>query len=126
MKKESQDFVSEVSTNFKRGTTEMLLLAILTQQDRYVYELSKLLKEMSMGLFDIQGPSMYTVLYRMEAHGFVSTWTEPVGKKQRVYYHILPAGRAYLQQITEAYHSISDGVSAVLAATIEKPEEVQE
>ena len=40
MEKDLEAYVAEVSTNFKRGTTEMLLLALLTLQDWYVYELS--------------------------------------------------------------------------------------
>ena len=117
VEKDLNELVSEVSTNFKRGTTEMLLLSLLTIQDFYVYELSKVLKETSKGLFDIQGPSLYTVLYRLQDRGFVSSRSEPIGRRTRIYYHILPKGEEYLQRIVESYFSIDDGIMRVLTKT---------
>lgn len=117
MDREWEEWVTEVSTNFKRGTTEMLLLALLTRQDWYVYELSKALQEISTGLFDIQGPSLYTALYRLQDRGFVSSRSEPVGRRNRVYYHILPEGSAYLQGIMKEYFAVNHGVMKVLQHT---------
>ena len=117
MEKELDELVLEVSTNFKRGTTEMLLLSLLTIQDFYVYELSKVLKETSKGLFDIQGPSLYTVLYRLQNKGFVSSRSESVGRRTRIYYHILPEGKQYLKQVVDSYLSIDNGIMQVLSKT---------
>ena len=114
MDKELEYYISEVTTNFKRGTTEMLLLSLLTERDQYAYELSKALKERSHGQFDVQGPSLYTILYRMESRGFVSTWEEKIGRRPRVYYHILPEGERYLRRIKEVYQTVTQGITAVL------------
>lgn len=118
MGKNMSAYVAEVATSFKRGTAEMLLLALLTQKDQYAYELSKALKETSKELFDIQGPSLYTVLYRMQERGFVSTWSEQVGRRTRIYYHILPEGEEYLRRITQEYLNVNHGVLEVLQATV--------
>ena len=61
--------IFEVSTNFKRGSTALLLLSLLSQGDRYTYEISKELKKYSGGLFDVQGPSLYTMLLPFDAFG---------------------------------------------------------
>ncbi len=114
MDKELEYYINEVTTNFKRGTTEMLLLSLLTERDQYTYELSKALKERSHGQFDVQGPSLYTILYRMESRGFVSTWEEKIGRRPRVYYHILPEGERYLRRIKEVYQTVTQGITAVL------------
>ena len=114
MDKELEYYINEVTTNFKRGTTEMLLLSLLTEGDQYTYELSKALKERSHGQFDVQGPSLYTILYRMESRGFVSTWEEKIGRRPRVYYHILPEGERYLRRITEVYQTVTLGITAAL------------
>lgn len=117
MEKDLEAYIAEVSTNFKRGTTEMLLLALLTLQDWYVYELSKVLQEASKGLFDIQGPSMYTALYRLQNRGFVSSRSEPIGRRNRIYYHILPKGEEYLKRVLEEYSGVNRGVLEVLKHT---------
>lgn len=116
MPKDMEYYVAEVVTSFKRGTTEMLLLSLLTTGDRYAYELSKALKEKSKGLFDIQGPSLYTALYRLQEREYVSTREERAGRRIRVYYHILPAGEEYLRRISEEYRAVSAGIAAVLSA----------
>ena len=114
MDQDMEQMVTEVTTNFKRGTTEMLILSLLRKQDRYAYQLSKELKKESGGLFDIQGPSLYTALYRLEKRGFVSTWTEQVGRRPRIYYHILPEGEEFLRLIVAEYHSVQQGIANVL------------
>lgn len=118
MEKNISAYVAEVATSFKRGTAEMLLLALLTQKDQYAYELSKALKETSKELFDIQGPSLYTVLYRMQERGFVSTWSEQIGRRTRIYYHILPSGEEYLRSIMQEYMNVNHGVMEVLKTTV--------
>jgi len=106
--------IFEVSTNFKRGSTEMLLLFLLSQGDRYPYELSKELKVHSGGLFDVQGPSLYTVLYRLEQKGYVSTWEARAGRRIRVYYHLLPSGEEVLRGILREYRAIGQGIENVI------------
>ncbi len=92
----------------------MLLLFLLKERDWYAYELSKALKARSLEHFDIQGPSLYTILYRLQDKGFVSTRDEQAGKRIRVYYHISPAGETYLERIMREYHSVTEGITAVL------------
>ena len=114
MEKTMEYHVNEVMNSFKRGTTEMLLLSLLDLNEMYTYDLSKQLKKMTKGQFDIQGPSLYTVLYRMEARGYVTTRTEMVGKRRRVYYHLEDEGREYLRQIIDGYRLINGCVNTVL------------
>ena len=87
MPKEIEQYLEEMAANFKRGTTEMLLLALLKDGDQYAYELSKALKKKSKGLFDIQGPTLYTALYRLQSHGFVSTREEQAGRRCPLHPH---------------------------------------
>ena len=119
--RELDAMTAEVATNFKRGTTEMLLLSLLTVREYYVYELSKALREISKGLFDLQGPSFYTTLYRLQDKGLVSCRTETVGRRTRVYYRVLPKGGEYLKRIIALYRQTSEGVERVLSETGQLP-----
>lgn len=117
MDNELEKLVAEVTTNFKRGTTELLIMTLLSGKECYAYELSKALKEKSKGLFDIQGPSLYTALYRMEKRGFVATREEKLGRRTRIYYRLLPEGEMFLQAITQSYLSITEGINGVLSSS---------
>lgn len=116
MNSDIQQHIVDVSTNFKRGSTEMLLLSLLSQGERYPYELSKELKAHSGGLFDIQGPSLYTVLYRLEQKGYVSTREVQVGRRIRVYYRLLPSGGEVLEGLLREYRATGAGIEKVLDA----------
>jgi len=115
VEKSIEQYITEVSTNFKRGATEMVILSLLAGKEQYAYELSKALKQTSQGLFDIQGPSLYTALYRMEQKGFVATREQQAGRRIRVYYRLLPDGEVYLERLIQEYRSVSKGIAAVLA-----------
>jgi len=117
MEKNMDRHIFEMTTNFKRGATEMLLLSLLMEKEQYAYELSKALKKTSNGLFDIQGPSLYTALYRLEQKGFLATREQQVGRRIRVYYRILPEGQVYLKRTIEEYHIIKKGIASVLEIT---------
>lgn len=108
--------IMDVSTNFKRGSAEMLLLSLLSQGERYPYELSKELKIHSGGLFDIQGPSLYMVLYRLEQKGYVSTREVQAGRRIRVYYRLLPSGEEVLAGLLREYHAFHAGIENILNA----------
>ena len=114
MGRDIEQQIAEVSTNFKRGATEMLLLSLLQEKEQYAYELAKALKLSTMGRFDIQGPSLYTALYRMEQKGFVATREQQAGRRIRVYYRILPEGEVYLRALVSEYESITSGIRAAL------------
>ena len=123
MEKSIDQHIIEVSTNFKRGATEMLILSLLVGKEQYASELSKALKQASQGLFDIQGPSLYTALYRMEQKGFVATREQQSGRRIRVYYRLLPDGEVYLERLIQEYRSVSKGIAAVLAVSAEERKE---
>ena len=117
MRKNLDQQLTEVTTNFKRGATEMLLMSLLIGKEQYAYELSKALKQTSQELFDIQGPSLYTALYRLEQKGFVATREQQAGHRTRVYYRVLPEGEQYLKRLIAEYRSITKGIFTVLDET---------
>lgn len=104
-----------VQENFKRATVEMLLLALLTEQDMYGYQLCQELAARSNGKFILQEGSMYPILYRLSQKNLVSTRKDIVKKKRpRVYYHIEPEGIAYLKEYISEYRMIQQGAFGVL------------
>lgn len=118
------DSITDISTNFKRGTTEMLLLALLKKQERYAYELVQELNKASDGLFNVQLPSLYIVLYRLHSKGYVDTRTGMHG----IYYRLSPKGREHLDKIVSEYRSISRAINMTLEKSLdqeEKPDETK-
>lgn len=101
--------------NLKKGTTELLLLLLLSQEDMYGYQLTQEIAARSNQLFLIREGSMYPILYRMVERGYISDRKEKVGvRRTRVYYHLEEKGRRYLKQVRAEYDSIHRGISLVV------------
>ena len=77
---------------------DMLVLSLLKVKDCYGYELVKLIKEISNGSLDIKEGTLYPVVHNLLKKEYISCRDEIVNKKIRVYYHIEPIGKEYLEQ----------------------------
>src|SRR5918999_1946950 len=71
----------------KRGSTELLILALLEERDRHGYDLARLIDERSRGEISFHVASLYPTLYRMEDKGLIEgRWVEKAGHRRRRYY----------------------------------------
>ena len=83
----------------KRGSTEMLILALVEDRPRHGYEIAKLIEERSDGVLQFHVASLYPLLYRMEKRGLIKgTWVEKAGERRRRFYKLTAAGRKVLAE----------------------------
>ena len=69
----------------------------------------------SGGRLTTQEGSLYPVLYKLQEQGLISDRKVQVGKRMtRVYYHLEPAGEARLQELTQEYRRITQGVFQII------------
>lgn len=103
--------------SLKRGKNniEMIVLSILCDGDFYGYQLSQLVSEYSKKMISIPEGSLYPALYRLQEEGYVSAAKKLVGKRlERIYYHIEPSGKEYLQTLINDYDYINQAIHNVL------------
>ena len=98
------------------GITDLLVLLILKEKgDSYVYEICKYITENSNELLAIPHNTVYTVMYKLEMENMISEYSKLVGRKRtRVYYHLEPAGEAYLDELLANYRNMSNGFDLIL------------
>lgn len=102
---------------FINGITDLLILSILDSHDSYMYEIVKSISEFSDGLLSISQNTIYTAAYKLENEGKITEYVKLVGKKRtRVYYHLEPEGKKYLDELAESYKNTTDGVLKILSA----------
>ncbi len=83
----------------KRGSTEVLILALLDERQRHGYDISRLIEERSGGAITFHTASLYPTLYRLEDKGLIEgRWVERAGQRRRRYYRLTAAGRKVLAQ----------------------------
>src|SRR2546425_5659579 len=83
----------------KRGSAEVLILALLEQRQRHGYEIGRLIAERSDGAISFHVASLYPTLYRLEDKGLIEgRWIEQRGLRRRRYYRLTAAGRKALAE----------------------------
>jgi PadR family transcriptional regulator PadR len=83
----------------KKGSPELLVLALLKDEDRHGYEIGKLIETRSGGQLQFRIGSLYPVLLRLEEKGLITgRWVEPSGGPRRRHYHLTVKGRAFLKR----------------------------
>jgi transcriptional regulator len=86
-----------VASELKRGSTELLILALVERRPRHGYEIARLIDERSGGAITFHVASLYPTLYRLEDKGLLEgRWVERAGQRRRRYYRITAAGRKVL------------------------------
>src|SRR3954471_13647142 len=81
----------------KKGSTEVLILAILEQDSHHGYEIARLIEQRSGGTLRFTLASLYATLYRMEDRGWIKgRWVEKAGQRRRCHYRITETGRKTL------------------------------
>jgi PadR family transcriptional regulator PadR len=81
----------------KKGSAEVLILAIVEDEAHHGYEIAKLIEQRSQGDLRFTLASLYATLYRMEDRGWIrARWIEKAGQRRRCYYRITEAGRRVL------------------------------
>jgi transcriptional regulator len=81
----------------KRGSAELLILALLDARPRHGYDLSKLIETRSGGHLKFHIDSLYPLLYRLEERGWIKgTWVEKPDERRRRVYKLTAEGRRVL------------------------------
>lgn len=83
----------------KRGSAEMLILALVEDRPRHGYEIAKLIEQRSDGVLQFHVASLYPLLYRLEKRRLISgRWVEKAGQRRRRFYKLTAAGQKILNE----------------------------
>ena len=103
-----------LARELKRGTAELMILALLEERERHGYELARLIGERSHGAINFHVASLYPTLYKMEEKGLLDArWVEKAGQRRRRYYRITAAGRKALKSHRSVWETFFEGLHRV-------------
>ena len=106
----STSFTPEV----KKGSAELLVLALVEERPRHGYEISKLIEARSGGALSFHVASLYPMLYRLERRGWVEgRWVEKAGQRRRRYYKLTAEGRKVLARQRSVWRSFMTALDRV-------------
>lgn len=101
-------------TELKRGSADLMILAVLEGRARHGYEIAKLIDDRSDGVLRFHVGSLYPMLYRMERRGWIDgKWIEKAGQRRRRYYRLTAAGRKVLTEQRTSWHELLTALQRV-------------
>ena len=98
----------------KKGSAELLILALVDARARHGYEISKLIEQRSGGRLKFKVASLYPLLYRLEERGWIAgKWVEKAGERRRRFYRLTPEGKRVLAAQRDHWRQFVDAIAQI-------------
>ncbi len=97
------------------GSMAMLVLKLLSEGDKYGYEMIEALRQRSQNVFELKAGTLYPLLHNLEEKKMLVSYEKEVPGKVRKYYSITKEGRKMLAAKEEEWREYSNAVLHVLA-----------
>jgi transcriptional regulator len=105
---------SSPDQEWKKGSAELLVLAVLETQPRHGYDISKLIHLRSGGVLSFHVTSLYPLLYRLEERGWITgKWIEKPDQRRRRYYTITAEGQKVLSAQRKSWKEFVTAIGRV-------------
>ena len=98
----------------RKLTKGFLILAILEQGDSYGYEISQTIKLIA----NIKESTLYPILKKLEASGFLTTYSREFQGRMRKYYSLTNRGVEQLVTLKEEWTLYTDTVNGIIEGSI--------
>lgn len=103
------------SREWKKGSTELLVLSLLEARPRHGYEIGKLIEARSGGRLRFRISALYPVLCRLEDRELIKgRWIERAGERRRRYYRLTSEGRKVLAQERSNWREFMAAINRVV------------
>jgi len=93
---------------------EFLILAVLEQGDSYGYEISQTIKLIA----NIKDSTLYPILKKLEASGFLTTYSREFQGRMRKYYSLTNRGVEQLVTLKEEWTLYTETVNGIIEGSI--------
>ena len=107
----------KIDKSLLSGTTVLLVLSLLQQEDQYGYQMIAALSARSDNVFQMKEGTLYPVLHTLEKQGHIKSYEKetPQGRKRK-YYRLTAKGQRLLGEKAAEWKAFSQGVEKVVSA----------
>ena len=107
------------SRELKKGSAELLILALVEARPRHGYDIGKLIQSKSDGELKFNVASLYPLLYRLEKRGWIEgRWTERANERRRRLYSLTPVGKDVLAAQRRGWRTFARAVSRIAGVEV--------
>ena len=107
------------STDLVQGTLHMLILKTLALEPMHGYGIGVRLEQISKGVFQVNGGSLFPALRRLERAGLIKgDWHATENNRRAKYYALTPSGRMKLRQETRDWEVQAAAIARIPSRVI--------
>ena len=107
-----------ISRELLKGSTDMLVLSLLENENMYGYEMIKKLTEKSENVFELQEGTLYPILHSLEEKNYITSYWDKTASKKIKYYSITNEGKKHLKEKKEEWKTFSCGINQVVGGVL--------
>src|SRR4029453_3010114 len=98
----------------KKGSAELMILALLEDRARHGYEIGQLIELRSRGAIRFNVASLYPLLYRLEKRNWIrGRWIEKPGQRRRRYYRLTASGKNVLSKQRAGWREFVEAINLI-------------
>jgi transcriptional regulator len=101
-----------------QGTLHMLILNTLALEPMHGYGIGVRLEQISRGVFQVNGGSLFPALRRLERDLIASDWRVTDNNRRAKYYTLTAQGRATLKRETREWERQTAAIARILRASL--------
>ena len=104
-----------ISKELLKGSLKSIVLKLLSETPRmYGYEITQKVEEISGGEIKLTFGALYPILHKLESDGAVTTESEVVNSRARIYYKLTAKGKSTAQEKIEELKAFIDMVNILM------------
>jgi PadR family transcriptional regulator, regulatory protein PadR len=96
-----------IERDMMRGAGPLAVLRLLSEGEKYGYELVKTLERNSGGFLEMGQSTLYPMLYNLKAKGLITSRIDNSGARPRRYYRLTEKGRGRLERETKQWQALT-------------------
>lgn len=107
--------VLKVDKELMRGSTTMIILSLLNEEDMYGYQIISKLKKLSDSIFNLKEGTLYPILHGLENKGCITSyWVDGEAGRKRKYYKITEEGLKFLKNKQKEWKLYTEVVNKIV------------
>ncbi|EON71081.1 PadR family transcriptional regulator [Lysinibacillus sphaericus] len=98
-----------VRSDIIRGHLDSIILRLISEKDRYGYEISQEISLRTNNRFQIKEATLYAIFQRLEKREIIEAYYGDISHGgKRKYYRITPLGKAYLNELVKEWMEVKE------------------
>ncbi len=105
----------KINKGLMKGSTTVLVLSLLENEDMYGYQITQVLKQKSENVFELKEGTLYPLLHGLENDNAVEAyWFDADNGKRRKYYKLTKKGKKLLKEKKQEWQTYTKAVNSVI------------